>query len=178
MRVPALLILLALALIAAFSCHTMSTTDGVLVEEVIFDVIEEQSVLLEHPLVAVSPFLLVASGAAEFGSREWLHVALKPILVQLSAVMIGQAIGLPLLSKLGILARRIRWSLIWKTLRLSQTGRVIGRPARVVQTGGQRVWKTAGSVYSRTSLSKIVNRSKKLVKVFLPHDDHHHEEEH
>jgi hypothetical protein len=121
-----------------------------------------------------------------------LSVLFKPLVVELGAVVLCQAVGLPLLSKLGVLLRRFRGSL-WCSHRVAAASRGLGalllrrippaarrvaaRQARVVSVGTGRAWKAFGNVYKQTSLSKIVNRSKKLMKVFVAHHHEHPDEE-
>jgi hypothetical protein len=115
----------------------------------------------------------------------------KPIVVELGAVVLCQAVGLPLLSKMGVLLRRARGSVpynhhllaasrglaMFVVKRFPPTARrVVARQARMVTLSTGRAWKAFGHVYKQTSLSKIVNRSKKLLKVFVVHRDPHDEE--
>jgi hypothetical protein len=125
-----------------------------------------------------------------------LSILLKPIVVELGAVVLCQAVGLPLLSKLGVILRRVRTQgafvlphghhLLAATRGLRTVlarrfppaaRRIVARQARVVSTRTGQAWKTFGHVYKQTSLSKIVNRSKKLLKVFVVHHDLHDDEE-
>jgi hypothetical protein len=55
--------------------------------------------------------------------------------------------------------------------------RLVARQARVVSLGTGRAWKAFGHFYKQTSLSKIVNRSKKLMKVFVVHRGLHDDED-
>jgi hypothetical protein len=41
-----------------------------------------------------------------------------------------------------------------------------------------RSWQTLIKLYYKTSLSKIINRGKRFVKMLVPHDDHHHHHDH
>jgi hypothetical protein len=94
---------------------------------------------------------------------------LKPVLLEVGVLVLFQAVGFPVISKLVTLlpVRRLR---LLKALS--------PKHMRMVRSGSSRVWKGLVAGYSKTSASKIVNRSKKIIKVFLPHDDvdeHHHQ---
>jgi hypothetical protein len=101
-----------------------------------------------------------------------LTITWKPLVIEIGTLALFQAIGLPLFGRLGLVFRRINLSRhLQRTVRVPQQ---LARSGRVLAQHGQHVWKAAGSFYKKTSLSKIVQRSKKLVKVFK--SDHHEEE--
>jgi hypothetical protein len=151
-------------------------------------------------LLSFSPLLLV-TGAGSHGLLSirrdaLLSILLKPIVVELGAVVLCQAVGLPLLSKLGVILRRFRAQgsivlphthhLLAATRGLRTVlgrrfppaaRRIVARQARAVTSRTGKAWKSFGHVYKQTSLSKIVNRSKKLLKVFVVHHDLHDEDE-
>ena len=96
---------------------------------------------------------------------------LKPVLLEIGVLVLCQAVGFPVISKLATLllgVRRLRLGV--RRLRLLK---VLSNPKhlRMVRAGSSRVWKGLVAGYSKTSASKIVNRSKKIIKVFLHHDD-------
>lgn len=119
--------------------------------------------------LAVNPLVIFATGAAGVVTTKQL----KPILIEVGAVIVLQAVGLPLLGTAGNLLRRIRIVQLGRTLHIpSPILRQIAKQGRLLSRTGTQVWKAAGTVYSKTSLSKIVQRTKKLVKVFSSsHDD-------
>lgn len=124
--------------------------------------------------LAVNPLVIFATGAAGVvTTKQLLSLSLKPILIEVGAVIVLQAVGLPLLGTAGNLLRRIRIVQLGRTLHIpSPILRQIAKQGRLLSRTGTQVWKAAGTVYSKTSLSKIVQRTKKLVKVFSSsHDD-------
>lgn len=127
--------------------------------------------------LAVNPLFIVATGAAgAVTTKQLMSLSLKPILIELGVVVVLQAVGIPLLGTAGTLLRRIRIVQIGRTLHVpAPILRQIARQGRLVSRASNHVWKAAGTVYSKTSLSKIVQRTKKLVKVFSHGND---EEEH
>jgi hypothetical protein len=118
---------------------------------------------------------LVETGAAADVAK--MTLVLKPFAIEIGALLLCQAVGLPLLSKLGGIVRRLRWSLPLKNIRLGQPAfRLISaarQHARLLSRHGTGVWKRMVSVYSKTSASKIVTRSKKLIKLHIlqQHED-------
>lgn len=112
-------------------------------------------------------------------NREKLALALKPLLVELGVVLLLQAVGLPLLSMLGVLIRRIPIRVFSRNLRWTAKvaarlplTRVLSRHLRTLSLHSARWWKAFGALYSKASLSKIVNRSKRLIKLYvLRHDE-------
>ena len=88
---------------------------------------------------------------------------LKPILLEIGALVLCQAVGFPVLSKLITVLPGVRRLRLLKALS--------PKHLRMVRAGSSRVWKGLVAGYSKTSASKIVNRSKKIIKVFLPYDD-------
>jgi hypothetical protein len=122
------------------------------------------------------PVLSTASGALLIGAGSKLDVwvlALKPIAMELGVVVILQSIGLPMVSKLGFLARRVRWASIGRGIGISAKA---AKNMQVTVEAGGRLWKQMVLTYSRTSASKIVGRSKRIVNLFRPHDDDDDEE--
>jgi hypothetical protein len=113
-------------------------------------------------------------------------ITFKPILIEVGAILLLEALGLSVFSKLGAVLRRIRWArLVPASRRLLSTGggvvrvsvsRVVLRQLRFLSRFGSRLYKSFVQLYSRTSASKIVTRAKKFIKVMmLPHDDNEHE---
>ena len=132
------------------------------------------------PLVALSPLLFMAPRHHHPFSRNALvSVFMQPLVLELGAVVLCQAVGLPLLSKLGVMLRRVRVPshLLLKGTAAMRRIPVARTMARHVKVASGRAWKAFGHVYKQTSLSKIVNRSKKLLKVFVHHPDHSHDNE-
>ena len=85
---------------------------------------------------------------------------IKPALMELGVLFLCHAVGLPLLAKLSIPLRRIRYI---PNLRLPSTA---VRNLRLLQRSSARSWKTLTAFYSKSSPSKVVNRMKKLLKIF------------
>jgi hypothetical protein len=164
----------AILFLLSASVGTMWSSRQALPKE---EVRELEPDLPEHPLLqAASPFFLVAAGSSSVASKGLEHL-LRPILLEVGVVVLCQAVGLPLISKLGVMARKIRWMSLAKNLRPLRrlpVGKHLIRHGKVIRLYSGRTWKAFGAVYSKTSLSKIVNRSKKLVKMFM----HQHEDEH
>lgn len=143
--------------------------------------------------VAESPYAAVASGS-DGESKDLVSPTSsfgldKPVLlVEVGAMILTQAIGLPLLSRLGMVARRLRWmgvAVSKASPRLviagAHQGRRLGatlltRQLRFVSQLSSRFWKLLGNIYAKTSASKIVNRSKKLIKVFWMRGEDEEEE--
>lgn len=112
-----------------------------------------------------SPIMLNAATVAALPAFEL--ALLKPIFLEVGVLVLFQAVGFPVISKLVSLLpiRRLRLLRVLSPTHL-----------RMVRAGGSRMWKGLLAGYSKTSASKIVNRSKKIIKVFLPHDDEPHHE--
>jgi hypothetical protein len=126
--------------------------------------------------VAATALVAVATKS----SLDMLVVAMKPILLELGVVVILQSIGMPMVSTLGLLARRIRWASIGRGIGVSATA---VKHLKVTAQVGGKVWKQLVVTYTRTSASKVVGRSKSLMKQILKqqiylHDDNDEVEAH
>jgi hypothetical protein len=124
--------------------------------------------LPESSLLMSPPSMLYVSMIAATTTTNQISLMLKPVLVELGAVLLVQAVGLPVIAKLAFAARKIRWLQVSRNLRLS--GSAIKRLSAAWRSS-TRVWSTLGHVYKKTSASKVVRETKRLVKVFA----HHHE---
>lgn len=102
-----------------------------------------------------------------------VSIPLKPFFAELGAVALLQMIGFPMISKASLLVRRINIMRLSRTLHLpTPLVRQLSRQARILTRISAKVWKTAETIYSKTSLSKLVQRIKKLLKIFShAHDD-------
>jgi len=107
------------------------------------------------------------------------------VLIELGILVIFHTTlgGIPLISKLGLLLKRLRiigFMPLFKSAArhsrgLQRLSLLSTRLLRVMTRFTNRIWKAFGTVYSKTSLSKIVQRSKKMIKIFLLHDNEEHE---
>lgn len=113
-------------------------------------------------------------------------ITFKPILMEVGAILLLEALGLSVFSKLSAALRRIRWARLvpasrrWLsvgggTVRVSVV-RVMLRQLRFLSRLGSKFYKSLVQMYSRTSASKIVTRAKKLIKVMMLPDEHEHDE--
>lgn len=104
----------------------------------------------------------------------------KPVLREAAMLLFLQAVGVPLIGKVraqvlvGVrylipLQRRFRF--LPKVLFSPKVGRFLQRHSR-------RIWKLLLTGYHKTSASKLVNRCKKYLHVFLHSDDHEHSHHH
>jgi len=163
------------------------------------------------------PLLMFASGAV-VAFRPGDHSAgislnaslLKPVAIELGAVLLCQAVGLPLLSKLGLLLKKVRLAgrgggiAMLSSLSSRRGGVLAGRfltqryhggPSRLLLGGGGggrisqslgrqvlrpvavhggRFYKGFEAFYKKTAASKVVTRSKRLLKEIFHLPDHHH----
>jgi hypothetical protein len=106
-----------------------------------------------------------AAKAVDKVSSKILRIA-KPLLLEVGILLICQAVGFKFLFKLLTPLMAVRRFRPFK-LFLSP------RHARALHAGGTRIWKALLAAYSKTSASKLVNRSKKILKslIHLHHDD-------
>jgi hypothetical protein len=126
-----------------------------------------------HPLLSAassgSAVATVLVAAATGSSLDMLVVALKPVLLELGVVVILQSIGMPMVSTLGLLARRIRWASIGRGIGVSATA---VKHLKVTAQVGGKIWKQTVVMYTRTSASKVVGRSKTLIKQIIKQQLH------
>jgi hypothetical protein len=98
------------------------------------------------------------------------------LLLEIGTLVVCQAIGggvLPLkLLAAAPLLRRAKVLVLRVLLRLKKHPPIRHVQVIVIKTATARVWKGAVAVYSKTSASKLVNRSKRYLKVFLKHRHH------
>ena len=95
-----------------------------------------------------------------------VSIPFKPIIAELGVVALLQMIGFPALGRAGVLARRIKFMRIGRSLHLPAPFlRQLSRHTRFLTRASAKVWKTAETIYSKTSLSKLVQRIKKLLKI-------------
>jgi hypothetical protein len=128
------------------------------------------------PEVPESTAVVVGRGTGGF--------KLGAIATELGVVVITQSIGLPLLGRIAVLTRRIPWAAVVRSgHRLSP---ILGRMLQGFVRAGVKVsksfgrhWKSLMTYYKKTSASKVVTRTKKMVKIYQHHnesDEHEHEE--
>ena len=98
-------------------------------------------------------------------------IDLKPVLVEVGALLLLQAVGLPLLARLTVPLRRLKFFTNLRFWPLAQ-GRL-----RLAQRHSGKFWKACVVFYKNTGASKIVQRTKKLIHIFGHHGDHHHEDD-
>jgi hypothetical protein len=118
---------------------------------------------------AATALVAVATGS----SLDMLMVALKPVLLELGVVVILQSVGVPLVSTLGLLARRIRWVSIGRGIGVSATA---VKHFKLSAKVGGHVWKQLVGTYTKTSASKIVGRSKNIIKQIIKQQIYHHDD--
>ena len=90
-------------------------------------------------------------------------IPVQPVLFEFGAIVLCNMIGLPLLRLISVPLKRLR---MIKNLRPQHL--------KVLRQSSSRMWKGLVAIYSRTSASKAVNRGKKVVKIWMHRDDHHH----
>jgi hypothetical protein len=110
-----------------------------------------------------------ASSTAIAETPQVTWIIAKPLLVEVGVLVLFQALGLPLLAKLALPLRRLRWIRIPKRF---VSGNIV-RTVRMMQRNSSKTWKTLLKFYTNTSSSKIVQRSKKLIHIFIHHDEDH-----
>ena len=113
---------------------------------------------------AATALVAVATGS----SLDVLVVALKPVLLELGVVVILQSVGVPLVSTLGLLARRVRWASIGRGIGVSATA---VKHIKLSMKVGGHVWKQVVGLYTKTSASKGVNVIKQIIKQQIYHHD-------
>ncbi|GKY94745.1 hypothetical protein MPSEU_000439900 [Mayamaea pseudoterrestris] len=127
------------------------------------------------------PISLVAAltGTAPTQSSSTSHnnninFPLRPIIAELGVIALFQVIGFPAIGRAGVLLRRVKLMRLGRSLHVpAPLLRQLSRQAKHLTRVSTKVWKTAETVYSKTSLSKLVQRIKKMLKIF----SHAHEEE-
>jgi hypothetical protein len=112
-----------------------------------------------------------AAKAVDRVSSKILRIA-KPLLLEVGILLICQAVGFPFLIKLLTPLMAVRR---FRPLKLFLSPRYV----RALHAGGTRIWKTLLAAYSKTSASKLVNRSKKILKslIHLQHHDDDNDDE-
>jgi hypothetical protein len=136
-----------------------------------FGVVESSSIMLSAAssgTAAATALVAVATGS----SLDMLVMALKPVLLELGVVVILQSVGVPMVSTLGLLARRVRWASIGRGIGVSATA--IKHLKLTLKVGG-KVWKELVLTYTKTSASKIVGRSKRIIKHVIKQQIYHHD---
>jgi hypothetical protein len=118
-----------------------------------------------HSAVTTS-LVAVATGS----SLDMLALALKPVLLELGVVVVLQSIGLPMVSTLGLLARRIRWASIGRGMGVTVSATAV-KHFKVSVLAAGKVWKHISVTYTRTSASKVVGRSKSIIKSIIHRHD-------
>lgn len=142
--------------------------------EVDFGLKESSSMMLSaassgSAAAAATALVAVATGS----SLDMLLVALKPVLLELGVVVLLQSVGMPMVSTLSLLARRVRWASIGRGIGVSATA--VKHFKLTAQVGG-RVWKHLAGTYTKTSASKIVGRSKSIIKQMIKQQIYHHDD--
>lgn len=116
-----------------------------------------------------------------------INRTVKPFLIEVGVLVLCQMFGLQVLTKLmsGLFTLRrlsgvqrirqlaVRHLISVRKLRMVQQFSI--KHMKVLRAGGTRMWKGMVALYSKTSVSKFVNRAKKLFKKLFPH--HHHDNE-
>jgi hypothetical protein len=108
-------------------------------------------------------------------SLDMMVLALKPVLLELGVIVLLSNVGVPLVSTLGLLARRVRWVSIGRGIGVSATA--VKHFKLSAQVGG-KVWKHLAGTYTKTSATKIVSRSKNIIKQMIKQQIYHHEDDH
>jgi hypothetical protein len=114
-----------------------------------------------------------AAKAVDKVSLKILRIA-KPLLLEVGILLLCQAVGFQFLIKLLTPLMAVRRFRPFKVF-------LSPRHVRALHAGGTRIWKALLAAYSKTSASKLVNRSKKILKslIHLHHgdeDDDDHDE--
>jgi hypothetical protein len=118
---------------------------------------------------AATALVAVATGS----SLDMLVVAIKPVLLELGVVVLLQSVGVPMVSTLGLLARRVRWASIGRGIGVSATA---VKHFKLSAKVGGHVWKQLVGTYTKTSASKIVGRSKSIIKQLIKQQIYHHDD--
>lgn len=87
---------------------------------------------------------------------------LHPVVLEVGALALMQSVGLPVFAKVAAVGLR-RFKVI-KVLRPQHI--------KLISVSTGRLWKGGLSIYGKTSASKLVNRSKKMLQPYFGHDDH------
>lgn len=103
-----------------------------------------------------------STAVAEKGGLNMGNVASEVgIVIALQAIF-------PVVNRVVMVARRVKWA--------SVGVRIAPSVSRVLKVFGD-VWHKLMLAYKKTSASKIVTRTKKMVKLFKHHDDEHHHDD-
>ena len=102
----------------------------------------------------------------EMQESRGVSVNMGHVASEVGIVVALQAI-FPVVSRVVIVAKRVKWA--------SLGIRVSPGIGRVLKTFGN-IWHTLMMGYKKTSASKIVTRTKKMVKIYKHSDDHHHDD--
>ena len=97
--------------------------------------------------------------------EKGINIKVGNVASEVGIVIALQAI-FPVVNRLVLVAKRIKWA--------SLGVRVSPALGRMLKTFGD-VWHSIMLLYKKTSASKIVTRTKKMVKIFKHHDDDHDE---
>jgi hypothetical protein len=109
---------------------------------------------------------VATSHSAPLEHGNHVSIPLRPIVVELGAVALLQMIGFPVLGRVAFLMRRVNLMRLGRHLHVpTPVLRQLSRQVRVLTRTSAKLWKTAESIYSKTSLSKLVQRIKKLLKI-------------
>lgn len=95
-----------------------------------------------------------------------LSINMGSVASEVGIVVALQAI-FPVLNRVILVAKRIKWA--------SLGVRVSPGIGRILKTFSN-IWHTLMMGYKKTSASKIVTRTKKMVKIYKHSDDHHHDD--
>jgi hypothetical protein len=168
--------LLILAILSIGGYHHQHEHVPLRSTEVDFGLESSNIMTAREPLLSTASAGSVAAtalvAAATRSSLDMLVLALKPVLLELGVVVILQSVGVPMVSTLGLLARRIRWASIGRGMGIGVSANAVKNLRVTAQVGG-RVWKQLAVGYTRTSASKIVGRSKSIIKQLLKEFIHH-----
>lgn len=127
----------------------------------------------ESPAVERPRFKAASAALTAVGSSALSHIPNvgKPLLIEVGALVLLQSVGLPLISKALMTVRRLR--ILRTPSNFTTVSGVLWKGTRVFLRHGSRVWRRLGVAYKNTSATKIVGRSKRIVKIFRHEDEHH-----
>lgn len=115
---------------------------------------------------------IVVPGAAPLQEQQRPQgggrLSFGPVASEVGLVVALQAV-FPLVSKAMVIAKQVKWAALGV-----QVSPAVGR----FLTNFGKVWHGLMMVYKKTSISKIVTRTKKMVKIYKYHDDDHHHDHH
>eukprot|EP00977_Amphora_coffeiformis_P028234 scaffold34915_cov180-Amphora_coffeaeformis.AAC.24 len=155
------------AMVAAPSAAEMIPIDAVEIHEHAPNH-TSRSVVIKSGLSRSTPDVASSSTDANHEMQEsrGLSINMGNVASEVGIIVALQAI-FPVVNRVIIVAKRVKWA--------SLGVRVSPGFGRILKTFGN-IWHTLMMGYKKTSASKIVTRTKKMVKIYQHSDDHHHDD--